>query len=146
MCASRLSHSLIKAFIWYLKLWCDASSMYIIFFISFHSINVLIFMKLTYYNFAFYDKQKQVFDMIHSFCKLHLLFVFSKYRAININQIIWIMLVHTVNTCQNERSRAPELDSFQIASIVFYMNTLDNSSIKNRKQLRKAQQRRMAWN
>ena len=55
------------------------------------------------------------------------------------------MLVHTVNTCQNERSRVLELDSFQIASIVFYMNTLDNSSIKNRKQLRKAQERRMAW-
>ena len=72
-------------------------------------------------------------------------FVFSKYRAININQIIRIMLVHTVNTCQNERARVLELDSFQIASIVFYMNTLDNSSIKNRKQLRKAQERRMAW-
>ena len=79
------------------------------------------------------------------FCNLHFLFVLSKFHAININQLERMMLVYSVNTCQNKKSGVLELDSFQIASIVFYMNTLDKKSIKNEKQLRIAQGQRMRW-
>ena len=96
--------------------------------------NVIVFMK----------KQLHIWCSI-VFCNLHFLFVLSKFHAININQLERMMLVYSVNTCQNKKSGVLELDSFQIASIVFYMNTLDKKSIKNEKQLRIAQGQRMRW-
>ena len=97
--------------------------------------NVIIFMK----------KASTYLVQHRFFCNLHLLFVLSKFHAININQLERMMLVYSVNTCQNKKSGVLELDSFQIASIVFYMNTLDKKSIKNEKQLRIAQGQRMRW-